>query len=280
MDKFTLRNGIKIPKIGFGTYKSVTSEDKDVILKALQVGYKHFDTASFYDNEEILGESIEKSGIRRDELFLTSKVWKEEMGYDNTIKAVNKSLIKLKTNYLDLCLIHWPKANINNEDWRKLDKETWRALETLYNEGKVKAIGLSNFHPHHIMNLLESANVKPMVNQIEFHPGYMQKAVVDYCQGNDILVEAWSPIGRGRVFNEPLLKELANKYNKSIPQICIRFALQLNVLPLPKSSCKERMIENMSVFDFEIEIEDMYRLMCLPQIGWSGEHPDRPREMV
>ena len=184
---------------------------------------------------------------------------------------------RLGTDYLDLYLIHWPRPSDLNAEWRDLDVETWKALEDLYKSKKVRAIGVSNFLPHHLNNLLERTSITPMVNQLEFHPGYMQKAAVDFCKQTGIQVEAWSPIGRARVLKEPLLMELAEKYQVSVAQICIRFALQCGVLPLPKSSSSERMHQNLDVFGFDIEENDMYQLMTLPQIGWSGEHPDRER---
>ena len=280
MEDFKLLNGVTIPKIGFGTYKSVEGNDKEVILRALRCGYRHLDTAAFYGNEEILGKSVKESGVPRDELFITSKIWKEDLGYDQARKSFEDSLKRLGMDYLDLCLIHWPKSDPEDAQWRKKDKETWKALEELYLAGKVRAIGVSNFLPHHLLNLMESASVVPMVDQLEFHPGYIQKTAVEFCQKHGILVEAWSPIGRGRVQEEPLLLELAQAYGKTPAQICLRFALQCQVLPLPKSSSKERMKENMEVFDFTISQTDMYRIMTLPQIGWSGEHPDRARVCI
>ena len=280
MEDFKLLNGVTIPKIGFGTYKSVEGEDKETILRALRCGYRHLDTAAFYGNEEILGNSWRESGVTRDELFITSKIWRDDLGYDRARKSFEDSLQRLGTDYLDLCLIHWPKSGPGDEEWRNKDRETWKALEELYLAGRVRAIGVSNFLPHHLLNLMESASVVPMVDQLEFHPGYIQKAAVDFCQKHGILVEAWSPIGRGRVLEEPLLLELAGSYGKTPAQICLRFALQCNVLPLPKASSEERMRENMEVFDFTISQEDMYRIMTLPQVGWSGEHPDREQVRI
>ena len=277
MDNFKLSNGVEIPVIGFGTYKSVAGEDKTVISQAIECGYRHFDTAAFYDNEEIVGQALKESGIPRNEFFLTSKVWKEDLGYASTKKSFENSLRLLGTDYIDLFLIHWPINDLETEDWQQLDRETWRALEELYRAGKVRAIGVSNFLPHHLLNLMENAEIKPMVDQLEFHPGYMQYAAVEFCQKHGIQVEAWSPLGRMRMMEEPVLQRMAKKYGKSVPQICLRFALQLQVIPLPKSSSPERMKVNLDVFDFTISEGDMYRLKTLPQIGWSGEHPDRVR---
>lgn len=279
-DCYVLNNGLEIPCIGFGTYKAAEGEDIKVLSMAIDAGYRYFDTASFYGTETYLGEAVKNSGMKREEFFITSKMWKEEMGYENTLQAFDRTLENLKTDYLDLYLIHWPRPSLEYEDWRGLDKETWRAMEQLYREGKVKAIGLSNFLPHHIENLLESCTVVPAVNQLEFHPGYSQEAAVRYCEEKNIRVQGWSPLGRRRLMNELLVQELAGKYSVSKAQICLRYALQRGVIPLPKSSSFERMKENQDIFSFEISREDMYRLETMPQTGWSGEHPDRAREAV
>ena len=272
---FTLANGVDIPAVGFGTYKTADNQDEAVISEAIRQGYRHLDTAAFYFNEEAVGRAVRKSGIPREEFFITSKVWRDKLGYESTLKEFEESLKKLGTEYLDLYLIHWPRPRDLNAEWKELDAETWKALEELYRAGRVRAIGVSNFLPHHLNSLMERTGIVPLVNQLEFHPGYIQKAAVDFSQRMGIQVEAWSPIGRARVLREPLLMELADKYQVSEAQICIRFALQCGVLPLPKSSSPERMRQNLEVFDFSIEDDDMHRLMTLPQLGWSGEHPDR-----
>ena len=274
---FVLSNGIEIPSIGFGSFKTTEGNDELIISEAISLGYRHIDTAAYYFNEEFIGDAIKKSNIDRGEFFITSKVWRDNLGYESTLKEFDKSLDRLKTDYLDLYLIHWPRPNNLNEDWKTLITDTWRAIEELYDEGKVRAIGVSNFLPHHLNHLMKNARIMPMVNQLEFHPGYIQKAAVDFSQKNGIQVEAWSPIGRARILQEPVLIKMAEKYGVSVAQICIRFALQCNVLPLPKSSSKERMNQNLDVFNFEITEDDMHILMTLPQLGWSGEHPDRER---
>lgn len=276
-NKFVLSNGVEIPSIGFGSFKTTEGNDELIISDAIKLGYRHIDTAAYYFNEEFIGDAIKKSNIDREEFFITSKVWRDNLGYESTLKEFDKSLDRLKTDYLDLYLIHWPRPNDLNEDWKTLITDTWRAMEKLYNEGKVRAIGVSNFLPHHLNHLMKNAQIMPMVNQLEFHPGYIQKAAVDFSQQQGIQVEAWSPIGRARILQEPVLIKMAEKYGVSVAQICIRFALQCNVLPLPKSSSKERMNQNLDVFNFEIKDDDMHILMTLPQLGWSGEHPDRER---
>lgn len=284
MTTYTLKNGVAVPSIGFGTYKTTDNRDESVILDAVEAGYRHFDTAAFYKNEDKIGNALKQSGIDRKDLFLTSKLWKTDMGYESTLKAFSESTKRLQTDYLDLYLIHWPMVNTaedwKDDNWRKRNQETWRAMEKLYADGLVRAIGVSNFLPHHLMNLFQTANEIPMVDQLEYHPGYTQQAAVDFCKKHHILVEAWSPLGRTRVMQEPFLLELAEKYGKSVAQICLRFELQNDILPLPKASSPERMQQNLEVFDFEISEEDMYRLMTLPQIGWSGEHPDRVRVRI
>lgn len=279
MEKFTLSNGVEIPAVGYGTY--LTSEKDDgTVAAALAAGYRHFDTASFYGTEQALGDALKAAGVPREELFLTSKLWKDEMGYENALAAFERSLQKLGTDYLDLYLIHWPRPDDLTAEWRQLDRDTWRALEELYRAGRVRAIGVSNFLPHHLRNLMETAEIMPMVNQIEFHPGYPQTYTVEFCNAHGILPEAWSPLGRTRVLQDERLAGIAAKYGKSVAQLCVRFALQCGVAPLPKSSSPARMQANLDVFDFVISDEDMDRILTLPQFGWSGQHPDYPRETV
>ena len=187
MEKFTLSNGVEIPAVGYGTY--LTSEKDDgTVAAALAAGYRHFDTASFYGTEQALGDALKAAGVPREELFLTSKLWKDEMGYENALAAFERSLQKLGTDYLDLYLIHWPRTDDLTADWRQLDRDTWRAMERLYDEGVLRAVGVSNFLPHHLLNLFASANIRPMVNEIEFHPGYTQPYVTEFCRKNGIVL--------------------------------------------------------------------------------------------
>lgn len=272
---FILANGVEIPAVGFGTFRVKEGNGEQIISDAIAQGYRHLDTAAFYFNEEEVGNAVRKSGIPREEFFITSKVWRDNLGYEETHKAFEESLKKLHMDYLDLYLMHWPRPTDLSAEWKNLDVETWKAMEELYRAGKVRAIGVSNFLPHHLNNLMDRTGIIPLVNQLEFHPGYIQKAAVDFCQRLGIRVEAWAPLGRAKVFEDPLLTELAEKYHVSVAQICVRFALQCGVLPLPKSSSPERMKQNLDVFGFEIEDDDMHRLMTLPQLGWTGHHPDR-----
>lgn len=268
-----LSNGVKMPNLAFGTFKVNEGDDVQIILDAINVGYRHFDTAAFYNTEEALGKAIKKSGIPREEFFITTKVWKTSMGYEGAKKSFEESLEKLDMDYVDLLLIHWPRPDAES-DWKKLDIETWKAFEEIYKEGKVKAIGVSNFLNHHMQNILDNCEVVPMVNQIEFHPGYIQKDVVDFDKKHGIVVEAWSPLGRERVFKDKLLNKLAEKYGKSVAQICLAFSLQMDVVPLPKSLSIERMKQNMDI-DFELEKEDFEKIVNMEETGWSGLDPDK-----
>ena len=267
---FVLENDVELPFVGYGTYK-VT--DEKIILDALDAGYRHLDTARMYKNEKMIGNAIKNSGLHRTELFLTSKVWKGDLGYDNTLRSFEATIEDLGVNYLDMFLIHWPQS-APGADWKPVLTETWKAMERIYKDCGARAIGVSNHLPHHLMHILKDCNVRPMVNQLEFHPGYTQAATVNFCQNQNILVEAWSPMGRARMLDDPLILELAEKYNRTPAQICLRFCLQNNILPLPKSSSPERMKQNLEIFDFDMELEDIFRLMTMPEAGWSGQHPE------
>lgn len=279
-EHYILNNGVELPAIAFGTYKAADGKSADVIRTAIEAGYRYFDTASFYGTETYLAQAVRESGISRDEIFIASKLWKTEMGYENVKDAFERTLENLNTDYLDLYLIHWPLPEPGYKDWKQLDRETWKAMEELYQTGKVRAIGLSNFLPHHIENILKDCKVRPAVDQIEYHPGYSQEAVVQYCKERDIIVQAWSPIGRQRVLEEPLVLETAEKYGVTPAQICLKFAVQREIIPLPKSSSIKRMKENLDLYSFEMEQEDIWRLATMPQAGWSGEHPDRERVRI
>lgn len=273
-DCYTLSNGVRIPCVGYGTYKAADGNGSAVIRMALEAGYRYFDTASFYQTEAYVAEALRDSGISRSEVFLASKMWKDEMGYEQTKAAFQRTLERLETDYLDLYLIHWPRPDAGYADWKQLDLDTWQAMEELYKAGKIRAIGLSNFLPQHIENLLQNGTAAPMVNQIEFHPGYTQEATVQYCQAHGIQVQAWSPMGRTRVLQDPLVQELAQVHGVSAAQICLRYAVQKQVIPLPKASSMERMKQNQDLFSFALTQEEMFRLDTMPPAGWSGQHPD------
>lgn len=266
-----------MPRIGYGTYKCTDGSDEQIVRMALEAGYRLLDTAAAYENEEYVGKAIQESGIKREEIFLTSKVWKTNLGYEKTVKSFEESLERLGTDYLDLFLLHWPKPDPESKDWKELDRESWRALEEFYHQGKVRAIGVSNFLPHHLEALMETAKVRPMVDQLELHVGYLQEAAVQYCKSWGIQVQAWSPLGRRRVLEEPAVVGMAEKYNVSPAQFLLKFLLQQNLGVIPKASSMERMRQNLELPDIEITEEDLCFLRCLPQIGWSGEHPDLER---
>lgn len=273
-DSYVLSNGMEIPCMGFGTYNPKGGDNCAMIRTAIEAGYRYFDTASLYETERALGQAVKESGIARKELFIASKVWIDEMGYSQTKQAFERSLHRLQMDYLDLYLIHWPRQFVDDTDWRERDIETWRAMEELYEEGKIRGLGLSNFLPHHMDNILQHGKIKPLVDQLEIHPGYSQEAASAYCKSKDVWVQAWSPLGRSRLLEHPFLMKLAAKYGKSVAQISLRFLLQKEIIPLVKASSLERMKENMDIFDFEITKEDMSILECMPQEAWSGEHPD------
>ncbi|MGI0106673.1 aldo/keto reductase [Salinimicrobium sp. WS361] len=263
----TLHNGVAMPVLGLGVYKA--KEGREVIESihhALDAGYRHIDTASFYENESGVGEAIKSSKIPREEIFVTTKVWNDDQGFEETLKAFDKSLEKLGLEYIDLYLIHWPVPGKY--------VETWKALEKLYSEGKVKAIGVSNFLEHQLNDILDSCSIKPMVLQNEFHPRLVQQSLLDFCKRNQIQYEAWSPLMRGEVFKNVLLQELAEKYGKTVAQLVIRWDLQKGVVTIPKSVHKNRIFENADVFDFEISEEDMRRIDALDREERTGAHPD------
>ena len=274
---FVLSNGVVMPKIGFGTYKSTDGSDERVIGQALEVGYRLLDTAAAYKNEEQVGKAMAQSGISRQEIFLTSKIWKTNLGYEQTKTSFQESLERLQTDYLDLCLLHWPKPDPESVDWKELDWESWRALEELYKKGKVRAIGVSNFLPHHLENIRKTAEIQPMVDQLELHVGYLQEATVSYCKEHQIQVQAWSPLGRRRIMEQEQVQKLAEKYQVSVAQFLLRFLLQLEIGVIPKASAPERMRQNLELPEFTIKEEDVWFLRGLPQMGWSGEHPDLSR---
>ena len=266
-DKTTLHNGVKMPWFGLGVFKvKEGSEVIESVKAALKHGYKSIDTAAVYENEEGVGQAIRESGVPREELFITSKVWNSDQGYESTLKAYEKSLSKLGLEYLDLYLIHWPG--------KTKFKETWKALEKLYKDGRVRAIGVSNFKTHHLKDLLSDAEIKPMINQVEYHPHLTQKELHDFCLQEGIQLEAWSPLKRGELLEEPTINEIAAKYQKTSAQVILRWNLQNKVITIPKSIKEHRIVENSQVFDFELSQEDMERINGLNKDDRVGSDPD------
>ncbi|HEY2491744.1 MAG TPA: aldo/keto reductase [Paenibacillus sp.] len=270
-DTTTLHNGVKMPWFGLGVFQVEEGPELENAVKtAIKNGYRSIDTAAIYGNEEGVGQGIRQgmneAGISREELFVTSKVWNADLGYESTIAAYETSLRKLGLEYLDLYLIHWPVEG--------KFKEAWRALETLYKEGRVKAIGVSNFLVHQLEELMKDAKIKPMVDQVEHHPRLTQKELQAFCKENGIQFEAWSPLMQGQLLDNPELKEIAEKYEKSIAQVILRWDLQNGVVTIPKSTKEHRIIENASVFDFVLTKEDMEQIDGLNQHLRVGPDPD------
>jgi methylglyoxal/glyoxal reductase len=270
-DTTTLHNGIQMPWFGIGVFKvEEGSELVHAVKSAIRHGYRSIDTAAIYGNEKSVGqgvrEAILETAIPREDLFVTSKVWNADLGYESTLAAYETSLSKLSLEYLDLYLIHWPVKGKYNE--------AWRAMETLYKGGRVKAIGVSNFQIHHLEDLMKDAEIKPMVNQVEYHPQLTQKEVLHFCKEMGIQLEAWSPLMQGLLLDNPVLKEIADTHGKSVAQVILRWDLQHGVVTIPKSTKEHRIIENAAVFDFELTEEEMARIDGLNQNHRVGPDPD------
>jgi len=266
-DTTVLANGVKFPWLGLGVWKAKEgSEVENAVKAAIQIGYRSVDTAAVYQNEEGVGRAIKECGVPREELFITTKVWNADQGYESTLKAFETSRKKLGLEYVDLYLVHWPVKGKY--------KETWKALEKLYKEGWVRAIGVSNFQVHHLKDVMEDCEVKPMVNQVEFHPYLTQKELLAFCKEQNIQLEAWSPLMQGEVVNVPEIQELAKKYGKTPAQIVLRWDLQHGVVTIPKSVKEHRIKENAELFDFELTAEDMAKLDALNKNHRFGPDPD------
>lgn len=262
-----LVNGVNMPRFGLGVYKMTNKDEAiEAMVTALQSGYRAIDTASFYDNEVEVGEAVRQSGIARDKIFITSKVWNNDQGYDETLRAFEVSLKNLEMDYMDLYLTHWPKPDTY--------KDTYRAIERLYDEKLIRATGVSNHEAHNLEALFAQANVQPMVNQIECHPYLSQKALQEFCAEHQIAVTAWSPLGRGRALQDATILNIAARYNKSAAQVVIRWHLQNDTLVIPKSVTPSRIRANAEVFDFELTKEDMALMDSLNKDERTGNHPD------
>ncbi|KIV53881.1 glyoxal reductase [Aneurinibacillus migulanus] len=266
-DYTVLHNGVHMPWLGLGVYKTQEGEEVEQAVKAaIEAGYRSIDTASLYHNERGVGKAIQTCGIPREDLFITTKIWNSDQGYDSTLRAFEQSREKLGLEYLDLYLIHWPV--------KEKYKDTWRAMEKLYENGLVRAIGVSNFHVHHLEDLLTDARIVPMVNQVEFHPRLTQKDLLVFCKKKGIQLEAWSPLMRGRLLDETTLNDIARKHGKTPVQVILRWDLQHGVVTIPKSVHAERIIANADIFDFTLSKEEMERIDALNRNERSGQDPD------
>lgn len=274
MNNIILNDGNKIPIVGFGTYESMGKEGIAAVKYAISNGYRLIDTASIYKNEEVVGKGIKASGIDREDIFVTTKLWRDNLGYNSAKKELEISLNKLDLDYIDLYLIHWPANAKNFDNWQKTNADTWRAMEELQAMGKIKSIGVSNFWQEHLEELFQTATVIPSVNQIEFHPGYWQPELVEFCKNLNIAVEAWSPLAKGRVFDNEVLKEISRMHNKTIAKVCLRWIIQHEVIVIPKSISNERIKDNINLFDFVLTEKEMEMIDNIPEIGFSGELPN------
>lgn len=274
-DKLVLSNGVQMPGIGFGTWQVPTDSTlENAVSAALKLGYRFFDTAQIYGNASAIGRGVLLSDLPRAEIFISSKIWTSHRSYDGVMRAFTDIIEQLKTTYLDQLLIHWPATQGEPMIWQSQNAGTWRALEDLYEQGAVKVIGISNFLPHHLVPLLARARIRPMVNQLEIHPGYPQFAAVNFCFKQNIAVQAWSPLGRGGLTHHPLLIELGEKYGVSPALIALRWSLQHGFIPVVKALDAEHMKSNLDAFGLTLEDEDMTRLDTMQQVAFSGLHPD------
>lgn len=263
-----LANGVEMPWFGLGVFKVQEGQEVvDSVKAAIKAGYRSIDTATVYGNEEGVGQAIRESGVAREELFITTKVWNNDQGYDSTLAAFDLSLSKLGLDYVDLYLVHWPI--------RAKYKDTWRALEELYADGKVRAIGVSNFQIDHLEDLLTEANVKPMVNQVELHPLLSQLELREYCKAQGIQIEAWAPLAQGHLLDNEVIADIAARHNKTLPQVILRWDLQNGIVTIPKSVKEERIIANADIFDFELSEDEISRINALNNNQRFGSHPDR-----
>ncbi len=276
-DTYKLINGVEIPCLGFGTWQISGEAAGTAVAEAIRAGYVHIDTAAAYENEEFVGAGIKRSGIKRDELFLTTKLWNNVRGYDETIAACEESLKKLGTDYLDLYLIHWPNPLKFRSCWKSRNTETWQAFEKLYKDGKVRAIGVSNFCRRHLDALFETAEIMPAVNQIRLCPGDVDDDTVSYSRSKGILLEAYSPLGSGKAFNSGAIAEIAAKYGKSVSQICLNWSLHNGFLPLAKSVSPDHIAENADIFNFKLETADVIKLNEMEgECGIHSNPDERP----
>jgi 2,5-diketo-D-gluconate reductase A len=264
-----LNNGIEIPQLGFGVWRVPSEETQEVVELALEAGYRHIDTAKLYGNEDGVGAAIRASGLDRDQVFVTSKVWNDDQGYDDTLRAFDVTMKELGFDVLDLYLIHWPVPS------KGLAADTWRAMEKLYHDGRIRAIGVSNFHAHHLEALMGTAEVRPTVNQVELHPYHQQRDVRDANDRLEVATEAWSPLAKGReLLEDPVVVEIATRHGRTPAQVVLRWHLQHGTIVIPKSVTPSRIKENIDVFDFELDPDEILAVNGLNRDARIGAHPD------
>lgn len=279
MNQVKMHNGVQIPSVGLGTWQ-ITDRDemKHLLADAYEAGYRMFDTAAAYCNEMAIGKALEALQLPREELFLSDKVWNTSRGYDNVRDACRRSLKKMKTDYFDLYLIHWPASMALYPDWAQINEDTWRGMESLYDEGLVRAIGVCNFKAHHLTQLQKTARIMPMVNQIEYHPGMMQEDTVEFCKNAGIVIEASSPLGNGQILRNPVLLEIAAKHQKTVAQVCLRWANQREIVVIPKTTNKNRLAENLCFDDFLLSQEELLVIDGISYCGGIGIDSDKVTE--
>ena len=269
-----LSNGVVIPDMGFGTYKMAPEDTRASVLCALQSGWRHVDTAAFYQNEAEVGQAVRESGLPREELFITTKLWNTDRGYDSALRVFDRSLEALGLDYIDLYLIHWPASPFFWDNWKQLNADSWRALERLYREKRVRAIGLSNYMPRHIKALLETAEIKPMVDQIEFHPGWMQRACLEFCAGEGMAVEAWAPLIKGAALAHTVITGIAASHGCAPARGVLAWVLACGVIPLCKSVTPSRIADNLQAASLRLTKEEVDAISALHDVGGRCYNPD------
>lgn len=279
MERIKLLNGVEMPSIGLGTWQITDRRQMiDVVGGAYDTGYRMFDTAASYCNEIALSKAIAENGINREDIFISNKVWNTSRGFDAVKEACVRSLNKLKTEYFDLYLVHWPASMKLYSDWEEINADTWRGMEQIYKDGLARAIGVCNFKIHHLETLKKTAEIMPMINQVELHPGLNQNDLLNYCKHNGIIIEASSPLGNGQILHNSELLKLSEDKKKSVAQICLRWELQKGVIVIPKTTNINRMKENLDVFDFELSESEMKVIDSIPYCGGIGIDSDEVEE--
>lgn len=270
----TLSNGYRIPKMGFGTFRMAPEDTVEAVKYAIEAGWRHIDTAAVYGNEKEVGRAVRESGFPRKKIFVTSKLWNADRGYDSALRAFDQTLERMGFDYLDLYLIHWPASPFFHDDWKKQNADSWKALERLYKEGRIKAIGLSNFMPRHINELLKTAEIKPMVNQIEFHPGWMQKECTDFCKEQGIVLEAWAPLIKGEILSDSVISNIASAHGCTEAQVVLSWVLACGLIPLCKSVTPSRIAENLKAAEIKLTPEEVSAISSMANCGGRCYNPD------